>query len=381
MESRTRYCGVEKMKKATYIFKSVILFTIFYQLILNNSLTFENNLIILLIIAMTIFKEKYSDSVYTIALNFIIIVISIYFDRTFAILLAIASFDFMDKKLFISLIPIIGIEVYYFSEMELTTLLPLTIISGLFGYVSRDLIEKENTYKHSLDQERRLRYELEQMKAKLLQSSKEVAHLAEAHERNRIAREIHDSVGHKTAGILIQLQAAYKLFDKHTEKAKEVTYTCITALSETVTLLRDTVHNIKPKESLGLEYIQKIIDNFRFCPVNFKFSGDFSKVSPNQLEILGTNIKEALTNAAKHSKATEMDISIDINPLYVRLQIKDNGVGCAQYKEGMGLSGMKERIQNIGGSISIYSNNGFMIVCIIPAESNGEGELIENLNR
>lgn len=56
------------------------------------------------------------------------------------------------------------------------------------------------------------------------------------------------------------------------------------------------------------------------------------------MEMLCSNIKEALTNAAKHSRATKVEISIETNERYVRLYIRDNGVGCASVKEGLGLS-------------------------------------------
>jgi signal transduction histidine kinase len=236
----------------------------------------------------------------------------------------------------------------------------------MFGYVVGSFEENEISSRKALDDERKLRYELEQFKTKLLNSSKEAAYLAEVKERNRIAREIHDNIGHKLTGILIQLQAAVKIFDRDNGKTKAILATCISTLSDTVNLIRDTVHNIKPNEKLGVEYIKNIIKNFSFCTVNFKFTGDFGKLSANKLEIVGTNIKEALTNAAKYSKATEVNIAIDINEQYTRLYIKDNGTGSIKIKEGLGLSGMRERVQNVGGTLAVSGENGFMIVCIIP---------------
>ncbi|MFL0249308.1 sensor histidine kinase [Clostridium neuense] len=119
------------------------------------------------------------------------------------------------------------------------------------------------------------------------------------------------------------------------------------------------------------------IHNFSFCPVEFKFTGDFNKLKPNYIEIIASNIKEALTNAAKYSKASKIYISIDINEVYLRLYIKNNGVSCSNIKEGLGLSGMRERVNNVGGSISIDSHDGFIIVCVIPFSG---GEIFEGSN-
>lgn len=371
------------MKQIKYTFKLFLLTYMVLQWAVENRFSFEENIILLLIIGITIFKEKYCNSIYVVLISLFIVIIAIHFDSTFGILLSMTAFDFMCKNKFSGTLLVIVCEIYFFyNDKSLMLLLMLICICSLLGYIVGVSEEKEKNYKNALDEERRLRYELEQFKMKLLKSSKEVAHLAEVRERNRISREIHDSVGHKTTAILIQLQAAYKLFERDNEKAKFIVYKCINALSDTVTLLRDTVHNIKPIEKLGIEYIQNVIKDFSFCPVKLKFTGDFNALPANQLEIIITNIKEALTNAAKHSGATEVNIFIDINKLYTRLYIADNGVGSSKIIEGLGLglSGMRERIENIGGSMAISSDNGFMIVCIIPLENREGGEINESLN-
>lgn len=69
-----------------------------------------------------------------------------------------------------------------------------------------------------------------------------------------------------------------------------------------------------------------------------------------------------------------------MNEIYTRLYIRDNGTGCVKIKEGMGLSGMRERVENMGGSFSISSEKGFMIVCVIPIESEKGSGVFENIN-
>ena len=73
-----------------------------------------------------------------------------------------------------------------------------------------------------------------------------------------------------------------------------------------------------------------------------------------------------MTNASKYSEATRMDISLTINDNFIRLYIKDNGKGCIKINDSLGLSGMRERVRNMGGNISINGESGFLIVCIIP---------------
>ena len=349
-----------------YLLKLFFLIYIIVLFAINGEVPYMAVLVFILIIGVNVFKEKFHDTVYISIASFILICISIWLDRNFTFLLCIPLFDFTYKKAYICVVSVLLSGIYFTLQFRLPSLILIMGLCGILAFVMGEAEEREADYKNRLDEERRLRYEFERTKSKLLNASKDIAHLTEVSERNRIAREIHDNVGHSIAGILIQLQAANKLFDRDEKKSQEILKKSIENLSEALTLLRNTVHNIKPKEILGVKYLKSVINNFGFCPVDLKFYGDFGLLTSSQLEIIGSIIKEALTNAAKHSKATRVDISIDINEKYTRLYIKDNGIGCDKLKEGLGISGMKERVLNIGGTISISSNDGFLIVCLLP---------------
>ncbi|WP_298202664.1 sensor histidine kinase [Desulfosporosinus sp.] len=352
--------AVKSLLKLLFLIYIIALFAI------NGEVPYLAVLVILLIIGVNVFKERFCDTVYTTLASFILICVGIWIDRNFAFLLCIPLFDFAYQKAYSGVLSVGLLGLYFAVESRLPALILSMGLCGILALVMEKAEEKESNYKHKFDEERRLRYELERTKSKLLTSAKDIAHLTEVSERNRIAREIHDNVGHGIAGILIQLQAAYKLFDRDEKKSQEILKRSIENLSDALTLLRNTVHNIKPKETLGVEYLKSVINNFGFCPVELKFYGNFGLLASSQLEILGLIIKEALTNAARHSKATRVDTIIDINEKYTRLYIKDNGIGCDILKEGLGLSGMRERVLNLGGSISISSKSGFLIVCLLP---------------
>ncbi|MCX8128726.1 MAG: sensor histidine kinase [Clostridia bacterium] len=358
-----------------YIYKSLFLIYVIIYFSMHGLVSYGEILVTMLIAAVNIYKERLYDSAALVIISFGLICTAVHYNDSLGILFGITAFDLVTKRMYVGLIPLTAAIPYFLLDKpNFVLIVMIAIVSGLFAYVIQYSEVKEKKYKAILDEERRLRYELETAKMKLLNSTRDIAYLAEVRERNRIARDIHDNIGHSIAGILIQLQAAYKLFDRDGQKSKGIMKKSIDSLAEAVTLLRDTVHNIKPREILGAEYIKSIIDEFGFCPIDFQFSGDFGSISPNYMEILATNIKEALTNASKHSKASSVNIKIDINEKFVRLYIKDNGVGCSKMKEGLGISGMKERAANVGGTISLDSSDGFMIVCLMPAEI-GEGGL------
>lgn len=357
-----------------YIFKAFFLLYIVIHYSIHEVMSYKVILLIMLITAVNIFKERLYDSIYPVLISFAIISAAAYYDASLGVLLGITIFDLVLKKLYVVIFPVVAVIWYFIWDKSDFPMIILNLgISGLLAYIVQYSESKENKYKSSLDDERRLRYELEQTKMKLLNSAKDIAYLAEVKERNRIAREIHDNVGHSIAGIFIQLQASYKLFERDGRKSKEIMKKSIDSLADAVTLLRDTVHNIKPVENLGTDYIRYVIDKFGFCPVDFQFTGDFNLLPPSHMGVLVTNIKEALTNAAKHSRATNVNIKVDMNERFTRLYIRDNGIGCPHVKEGLGISGMKERIENMGGTFSVSSNDGFIIVCLIPREAVGGG--------
>ncbi|GAA0335213.1 sensor histidine kinase [Bacillus carboniphilus] len=362
-----------------YTLKGVLFLYLIVNLVIQAEISYEELLLFLIIIAIQIWKERYYNSIYLSIGTLAFICIAVPINPAYSVLFAVVLYDFIIYTS-ISGALITCLLAIFFSIGDILILKNsvILIVSGLLAYGVEKRNKESETYLQTLDNERRLRYELEQTKAKLLHSSKEIANIVEIKERNRIAREIHDSIGHSLAGILIQLQAAYKLHDQDETKSMMMIQKSIKGLSESVELLRNTVHNLKPRENVSIEYIHNIIDNFSFCPVQLKFLGDFSKIPASHLEIVSTNIKEALTNAAKYSQATNIQVNIDVNEQYTRLYIKDNGVGCDHITEGLGLSGMRERIRNVGGSLSLSSKEGFLIVCLIP--NRDRSGVFESLN-
>jgi signal transduction histidine kinase len=74
-----------------------------------------------------------------------------------------------------------------------------------------------------------------------------------------------------------------------------------------------------------------------------------------------------LTNITKHSRATGATVKVDGNAAYIRLQVSDNGTGGGKsFKPGLGLSGLRERVHTVGGTLSINTGAGFTVVTVLP---------------
>ncbi|MBC8061633.1 MAG: sensor histidine kinase [Clostridiaceae bacterium] len=314
-----------------------------------------------------IIKEKYIDNIYSSIIFLMVILILSQFYPDFIVLTGIVLFDSAYfKKRTLGIVVFIIIGVIYSTNYPLLFHL---IYSLFLGYVlgEKDFNSKNNF--ELLDKERKLRYNLEQTQNQLIKSKVEIEELTKIRERNRIAHELHDNMGHSIAGVIFQLEAALRIINKDKEKAEGILKLCSKKLSEALELTRDTVYNMKVDKKLGVDSIKKIISDFKFCPVVFEHTGDFSNVSFFIIQIMESNIMEFLTNASKYSQATEIEIRIDINAKNLRLFYKDNGIGCENIKANVGITGIRDRVRAAGGTISVDGKVGFLIVCNLPVNN------------
>ncbi|MCW3489521.1 sensor histidine kinase [Dethiobacter alkaliphilus] len=348
-----------------YIMQGLFLLQLVYLLAAGESFRVEELLVVLLLVGVYVVKERFWQHVSLVVLQLIIVTAAVYAGMPLAVLYALLAFDFSCHQVYMGVALSVALIIFFSVWREMPLILLLAATGILAGYILQRWEAQYTDYCKSLDDERRLRYSLEEARNKLMASAKETAHLAEVKERNRIAREIHDSIGHSIAGVLIQMQVAGRLVGKDDNKAKETLQLCTEKLADALTVARQTVYNLKPRERLGIEYIKRIIKDYTFCPVEVSYQGDFDLMPAEHLETTAAIIKEALTNTVRYSKATQVVIELLTNEKYTRLLVKDNGIGCEVIREGMGISGMKERVRNLGGNLSISCDDGFMIVCML----------------
>ncbi len=361
-----------------YIIKGLAILSVIILYILDSAIEPLVVMGLLLIMALWIYREKYASLPLLMVVEYIVIIFLSFLNPISMLMCSVLAYDLMRLGLYWFPALLFPGGFFFFSGQLLAFFSVLLILSTLSGYLNYRLIQKEKSFQEIYDRERRSRYSLEEARAKLMNSAREEVHLAEARERNRIARDIHDHIGHNLAGILLQLQVMKKVQAKDPEQAQKLLAQSINGLAEAVEIMRDTVHNIKPKEVMNLDYIKKIIANFKYCQVDFKHYGDILSLSADYTGIISSILKEALTNINRHSNATLVKIELDIREKIVRLHITDNGQGCDSVREGMGISGMKERVHNAGGSLTINAKDGFSIVCVLPRAENKGGRVLES---
>lgn len=243
----------------------------------------------------------------------------------------------------------------------------------VIGILESGLSKWEMSIHQEVNENRSKRLMLEEQQAQTIAQASKAAALAETAERERIAQDIHDHVGHEIAGALIALQTIEKLMERdQLEDARALLPQAVHRVRQASVHLRDTVHNLKPERMTDEQMLAELCAKFSFCPVQYTKTGDFSRLSAMQWQLFSSVLKEALTNIARHSSATQAMVRLDANMHHARLAIRDNGEVPGTMTMGMGLSGMRERASLAGGALTIQTSEGFQIICILPIGGNDE---------
>ena len=188
--------------------------------------------------------------------------------------------------------------------------------------------------------------------------------VATLNERNRIAREIHDSVGHLLSSSLLQVGALLAVSKDESIRSS------LTALKETLNeamnSIRTSVHDLFD-ESIDLYgQLRELTKDFSFCSLDFHYELDTDPGRKLKYAILAI-VKEALTNIVRHSNATHAAVLLHEHPAFYQLIISDNGtVKSYNSGNGIGLQNIRDRVNSFHGVTNITAKIGFRIFITIP---------------
>lgn len=182
-------------------------------------------------------------------------------------------------------------------------------------------------------------------------------------ERNRIAREIHDNVGHLLSRSILLVGAMKAV--SHEQALAPTLDSLDSTLNSAMNSIRSSVHDLRD-EAVNLdEALSSLTREFTFCPVDYLY--DAGRDIPRNVKYSFISItKEALSNIIRHSNATKASVTVREHPALYQLCIEDNGTRILQNEGGMGLSNMRDRAEKLGGSLHIFTENGFRILITVP---------------
>jgi two-component system, NarL family, sensor histidine kinase DesK len=215
----------------------------------------------------------------------------------------------------------------------------------------------------------RNRKEMGHLEEKLEDANKRISELVKIEERQRIARDLHDTLGQKLSLIGLKSDLARRLITKDPEQArselKDVQQTARTALSE-VRKMVSSMRGIRLKDE-----IVRVKQILKAAEINFEGNQEFSLKDVSLLteNILSMCLKEAVNNVVKHSGAKSCSIFIEQSWTDLVMTIQDDGVfkpTAENEMKGCGLLGMKERLEFINGSLDILTKEGTKLVIRVP---------------
>ena len=288
------------------------------------------------------------------------------------------AYDFFKKKRYIVIGGIFAILMYYlliaqnlYSDVEsidkqkeifIYTIL-LLLISLRLSFVSQKRgILTEKIKKMRDDNQENENFLKERNKILLEQQNVEIR-MATLKERNRIAREIHDNVGHMLTRAILQT-GALKVLEKE-EKLKEQLNDLQQTLNVAMNNIRNSVHDLHD-DSINLEKaVKELIMAFPKLDIDFEYEVE-NQIDKNIKYGFLAIIKEALTNTLKHSNGNKVRIEIVENPGFYKLVVTDNGTEIQEnFVGGMGISSIQERVETLNGVLRISTDNGFRITITI----------------
>lgn len=238
------------------------------------------------------------------------------------------------------------------------------LLSVLLSLEHGAAMEYKKKYFLLMDEATEQNLQLKLSNQKLLEAQDASIHVATLEERNRIAREIHDNVGHLITRSLLQTGAL------ETINKDETLAPVISGLKDTLhtamTSIRESVHDMHD-ETIDLEQsIHHLLQDIEKFETSLIYDCD-TFLSKQMKYAIVAICKEAVNNAIKHSNCTKLDILFREHPSFYQLIISDNGTNASLPEDttGIGLGNMEDRIQALHGTVRFSTKDGFQIYIII----------------
>lgn len=297
-------------------------------------------------------------------LSIFYIVLCVFFNQFifFLPMIFYSSIRYEEYRICIPAILAFFISTQYNVEKHIS-IFSVAMFSVVLGYYSKNLQETERKLIVLRDTSKERDILLKEKNKQLIERQNYEIHLATLSERNRIAREIHDNVGHMLTRSILQVGALTTIHKE--EPLHEQLNGVSVTLNNAMNSIRESVHNLHDNavdlEQAVLEITDEIKDTY-----NLNFEYDMSGNVPGEIKYTFIAVvKEALSNIIKHSNAEDVHIIMREHPAFFQMSIMDNGTVIENDDPGIGLLNMRERVEKLGGTINFSRKHGFKIFITI----------------
>lgn len=244
--------------------------------------------------------------------------------------------------------------------LNVASLITLAILSSYVKDENDRLIKTEELY----DKLRISEEQLRKANSELEIYTNSIKELAILRERNRISREIHDSVGHSLSTIIIQLGAIEKIAKEDGNMASDMAKNLSGFAKDGLNEIRTALRELKPREFekyesiIAIEDLTKEFSKLTGVDVKLGFTKEKWPLNGGQSFVVYRIVQEFLSNSVRHGKATKVNIFMNFNEDDLILTLKDNGQGVDNLEKGMGLTNIYERVSELGGQVDYDTQKG-----------------------
>ncbi len=305
--------------------------------------------------------------------------------RIWALTIAMFFYILADYEIFAGWLKILSIQdyvLYHPTQIRFYMLSAKNVITSLnqiafivfLYFLLRSKIDENKAIRKLNKKLRSTATELELANIQLKDYANTLEENTKMKERNRLAREIHDILGHSLTSIATGLEACIEILGINPEMAKKQLEKILDLSRKGLVDVRLSVKELKVDQRSKEDFIpaiRELVRDINECTpvqVDLIISGKEPHLKGDEEQIIYRILQESLTNAIRHGKASKIQLNVEFGQHVLNIMVKDNGIGCDSVEEGFGLTHIKEWLEFLNGEMTYTSakGQGFKVEVRVP---------------
>ncbi|WP_233354675.1 sensor histidine kinase [Paenibacillus sp. JZ16] len=272
---------------------------------------------------------------------------------------------------------LLNMAIIDYDAMLLTTAnLLFLFVAVTFNHI-HEMKQKEADHIQLYDELKRLHFQQDEAARQLLQFAHQVESAAQAEERNRISRQLHDDIGHRLIRVKMMMEAALLTVPHDSARGMDMLRQIRDQLGESMEQMRTAVKQMNPARRITDDYsLDRLLEETgrqTGIETELILQGIPYPLYPSQQVVLYKNAREAITNAIRHGEAKRVQIILHYGEQDVRMEVSNDGAvqepaggEASSNRQGIGMSGMLERTQVVGGTLEVRRTVPFTVITRLP---------------
>lgn len=281
---------------------------------------------------------------------------------------------------------VLNVSLQHDDTLWITTAnLLLLLMAAFVGILVHASGSREETLR-LYDELKRKHYELQDARSRMLQFAYQVEEAAQAEERTRISRQLHDDIGHRLIRVKMMMEAVIHTIPQDTAKGMEMLHQIRDQLGASMDEMRSAVKRLNPGKQMTDAYsLDRLLEETgreTGIRTGLRTEGLPYPLYPSQQVVLYKNAREAITNAIRHGHADRVEVLLIFGDQEICMEVSNNGKAVPEealiadssgtIKHGMGLSGMLERTKVVGGTLDVRRQTPFTVITRLPVYRKSE---------